>query len=213
MPDYSKQLEEIAKAINRPTTSVWLIAVFSAFLGFVGGILMMLVTASHRKYIMRRALYADLVGMFWAVENIMAVTDVPEWDRQRWQRDQLNKNLLFRGEKHCLDNPEVYMQLPERRAAETLYPYFHQIVDDPKWLGVNADLALKVFAYVVHDGTLKRMYLCLFLGRKEAAALRRSAEHYYRQNEERIKRRVVSEVETKPNEHLDDSRPSEDSQT
>ena len=214
MPDYSKQLEDIAKALNRPTTPVWIIAAFSAFLGFISGIiaqsLMMLVTDFYRRYKMRRVLYLDLVNMFWAVDSIMAVTDMPQSERGHWQRDQLNKNLLFRGEKHCLDNPEIYVQLPERRAGELVYPYLHQILDDPNWLNVNTGLALRIFAHVVHDRTLKPIYFWLFLGRKGAAALRRSAEQYYGQDEELRKRiGLAPEEETKPNESLDDSHPSE----
>ena len=41
-----------------------------------------------------------------------------------WQEDQLWKHLLFREEKYCLDNQDIYMQLPERVAAEILYPSF-----------------------------------------------------------------------------------------
>jgi hypothetical protein len=204
-PDYSRQLEEIVKAMNRPTTPVWRVAVFSAFVGLVFGIvaqfLVMLITDLYRRYKMRRVLYCDLAGMFWAVENIMAVTDVPEDDRWRWQRAQLTKALLFRGEKYCLDTPELYMQLPERYAGEMLYPYFHQILDDDKWLNVNTSLALSAFSHVVHSGTLKPMYLRLFLGRKEAGDLRRSAELRYTQNQERLKGVGVPDgIESKPDE-------------
>ena len=39
------------------------------------------------------------------------------------------------------------MQLPERGAGELLYPYFHQIVDDEKWLNVNTSLGVKRFLF------------------------------------------------------------------
>ena len=55
-------------------------AMFSAFLTLLVGSLLMLATDFYRRYKMRRVLYIDLAGMFWTVKNIMAVTEVPEWD-------------------------------------------------------------------------------------------------------------------------------------
>jgi hypothetical protein len=142
MPDYSKQLDEIVKALNRPATPQWQIALFSALLGLVVGVVGPSLMDFRRRDQMRRVLYLDLIDMFWAVKNIMAVTDIPESDRQRWQREQLKKVLLFRGEKYCVDNLEIYRRLPERRVGEMLYPYFHQIVGDEKGLRANTSLAL-----------------------------------------------------------------------
>jgi hypothetical protein len=39
VPDYTKQLEEIARALNHPTTSAWLIATFAAFLEELSAVL------------------------------------------------------------------------------------------------------------------------------------------------------------------------------
>jgi hypothetical protein len=205
MPDYSNQLEEIAKALNRPATPQWVIAA----LGFIGGIitqsLMMLMTDFHRRYEMRRVLYIDLVNMFWAVDGF---TDIPQSERFG-QKEQLKKTLLFRGEKHCLDNPEIYIQLSERRAGEMVYPYFHRILDDPQnGLNANIGLALSVFSQVVHDRTLKRMYLRLFLGRRGAATLCHSAEKYYRQDEKLLKRMRGRKATTEHSEELNDSESS-----
>ena len=38
-PDYSQPLEEIVKALNRPSTPTWLIAIMSALLGFLASVL------------------------------------------------------------------------------------------------------------------------------------------------------------------------------
>jgi len=37
--DYGPQLEEIVKALNRPSTPTWLIAIISASLGFLASVL------------------------------------------------------------------------------------------------------------------------------------------------------------------------------
>ncbi len=92
--------------------------------------------------------------------------------------------LLFRGEKYCLDIPDIYMQLSERAAAETLYLRFHQVLNEPASRYVNTGLALRTFANVVHDGHLRQKYVRRFLGRKQASIPLRKVEFYQRQDDE-----------------------------
>jgi hypothetical protein len=196
MPDYSKQLAEIAQALSQPTTSVWLVATFSTVLGaffaviatITGQLLTMVLTDAYRRYKARRILYLDLTDMFFAVRGIMAFAELPAYDRSRWQEDQLRKNLLFRGEQYCSDNLEIYMQLPERFAAETLYQRFHQILDQANSMHVNMGSALFAFAECVHSGDLAAKYFRRFLGRKRAASLLDISAAIHRQNEEALRR-------------------------
>ena len=137
---------------------------------------------------MRIVLYSDLAGMFWATHNIVNATDVPEQERGLWQKEQLRNDLLFRGEKYCADKPHLYLQLPERHAAERIYPYFHSIIENQVWTGVNSHLALNMFSNAVHDRNLKAKYFRRVLGRKDAASLLRLADYYYRENQELLER-------------------------
>jgi len=190
MSDYSKQLEEIARALSRPTTPVWLVATFSAVLGVLGGLTgQLLMDVAYRRYKLRRVLYLDLTEMFWAVHGIMAFKDIPEPERSRWQQDGLRRNLLFRGEKYCSDNQEIYIQLPERLAGETLYPRFHLILDEANSMHVNTSLALTLFADVVHRGSLAPKYFKRFLGRKRATSLLKTLDELHTRHEE-AKRRM-----------------------
>src|ERR1035441_8240990 len=116
--------------MNRPSwPPVWLIAIFSAILGLMSGIVgqtVMLWLAdwfARRK--MRRALYLDLANMFMMVDDIMNRPPVETGaifpDPPSWRQRQLRRLLFFRVEKYCLDNPMTYMQLPERFAGEGHY--------------------------------------------------------------------------------------------
>lgn len=188
MPDYSNQLQEIAKALSRPTTPVWLVAAFSALLGVLGGLagqsLMMVVTDTYRRHKLRRVLYLDLADMFWAVDTIMAFAEMPDQNRWQWQEEQLRRMLVFRGEKYCRDNQEIYIQLPERLAAETLYQRFHDIVDDMHSMQINTGLALRKFADAVHSGSLIPKHFRRFLGSQRATSLLRAVDEYHKRSEE-----------------------------
>lgn len=193
MPDYSKQLAEIAKALNRPVTSVWLVATFSTLLGFIGGFIAqwsaMRMTDAYRLNKVRRVLYLDLAEMFWSVRRIQitAITEIPATQKWHWQVDQLRKTLLFRGETYCSDNLEFYIQLPERYVAEFLYLRFHRILDEADSLNVNSALVLTIFAEVVHSGDLSPKYFRRYLGKKRATSLLHTLDAYHRENEEGLK--------------------------
>ena len=193
VPDYSRQLDEIIKILNHPATPAWLIAAFSAVLGVVGGLvgqsLQLLATDAYRRYKMRRVLYLDLADMFLTVDSIMRFTELPDPDRWHWQEDQLRNSLLFRGEKYCLDNHEIYMQLPERLVGEALYSRFHRILDEEHSMNVNTDLALRMFANFVSQGGLKFKYFKRFLGSRRAVALSRAFDHHQTRDEE-LRRRL-----------------------
>ncbi|MCX6622031.1 MAG: hypothetical protein NTY38_13375 [Acidobacteria bacterium] len=74
MPDCTKQLAEIVRLLNRPGISPWLLAVFSVFLGIVGGavgraIEPWVADISRRKKL-RRVLYGGIANMFFQVDTI-----------------------------------------------------------------------------------------------------------------------------------------------
>lgn len=140
---------------------------------------------------MRRVLYRDLAQMFWAVDTFMN-TDPSEIgalysDPLVWQQDQFRKFLFFQGERYCLENPAVYMQLPERFAGQALYRCFHCILEDPiTALSYNTRSAVRTFVQYVHDGGLERKYFRKFLRKKQAKDLLRTVEDYYVQDKENL---------------------------
>jgi hypothetical protein len=189
-------VHEMLKALSHPPW--WLVSAFSTLLGavvgFFSGLVGQWIVADRLgQRNMRRVLYRDLAQMFWAVDRFMNMDPseigAMHSDRLLWQQDQFRKFLFFQGEKYCLDNPAIYMQLPERFAGQTLYRSFHCILEDPIIaIPLNTRSAVKQFAYYVHDGTLKRKYLRKFLRKEQFRDLLRRADGYYRQNEEDMQR-------------------------
>jgi hypothetical protein len=187
MPDYTKQLDEIVRVLNRPGTSQWVIALFSALLGLIAGLigqtLQTFLADVYRCFKMRRVLYIDLADMFLNVDSIITADIIADGlERSKWQEDQLRQHLLFRGEKYCLDTQEIYMQLSERPAAEILYQRFHLILNEE--MHVNTGLALRMFANAVHNGSLQPKYINRFCGRKQAANVLRKVAHYLREDDD-----------------------------
>jgi hypothetical protein len=199
-------LSEILKTSSQPPPW-WLASTFSTLLGAVVGFCLGLVGQWFGQWFladrlgcrnMRRVLYRDLAQMFWAVDHYMN-TDPSEMGAQcsdplLWQQSQFRKFLSFQAEKYCLDNPAIYMQLPERFAGQTLYRWFHCILEEPVMaLPLNTRWAVKVFTQYVHDGDvhnggLKRKYFKKFLGKEKARDLLRKVDQHYRQDQEHMQR-------------------------
>jgi hypothetical protein len=173
----------------------WLVSTFSTILGTVAGFFCGLVSQwivldrlGTRN--MRRVLYRDLAQMFWTVDRFMNTQ--PEIgalhsDPLLWQQDQFRKFLFFQGEKYCLENPAIYMQLPERFAGQTLYRRFHCILEDPLIaVNLNTHSAVAGFAHYVHEGVLERKYFRRFLSKQQFRDLLLRVDYYYRQSEKGI---------------------------
>jgi hypothetical protein len=208
-------LPEILKALNQPTTPQWLITTFSTLLGasvgFVSGLfgqtLMMFVTELVECRRMRKAVYRDLAHMFCTVHmylNSNPQEYAPNADPTSWIQDQLRKYLFFQMEKHCLDKPEIYIQLPERVAALELYRRFHEILEPNYGFHVNTRSLLNIFGRYVHDQVLKPKHFVRYLGRQEGRRVVSIAEGYYKQNEERIKRLIDEGEKCEDNPPLND---------
>jgi len=171
-PDYSKQLEEIAKALSKSSTPSWLVTISTLLIGAVlalGGQLAFKWLENWWKVRrMRRDLYLDMVRLFYVVNSIMNPEGIPEDHQYDWQREQLQRLLRFDVEDYLRDNSEMYFQLPERAAADLVYSYFHQIVEEKKWLNVNATLALQTLVLHIGHGPFQERYFQKFLKRKAA---------------------------------------------
>jgi H+/Cl- antiporter ClcA len=67
-PDYTSQLEQIVKALNRPSIPTWLIAIVSAFLGFLASVLSQIFQhwySEHKaRSKMRMIIYSEIGAMY-----------------------------------------------------------------------------------------------------------------------------------------------------
>jgi hypothetical protein len=166
----------------------WFTSTFSILLGAVVGIFSGLVGQWFVAdwlggYRMRRVLYRDLAQMFLVVDKFMnmepSLSEMSAWgsDPLLWQQHQFKKRLWFRGEKYCLDNAAIYMQLPERFAGETLYRCFRCILEDPaSAIPLNTRTAADLFALYIDDGVLKPRYFKCFCRKNVAQVLLRRAK-------------------------------------
>ena len=186
MPNYTGQLYEIWKAMSQPPA--WIIAISSAALGLIAGLigstLQIHIAEYYRRDNMRRVLYLDLINMFLTVDTIINFKEITDDNQKwKWQEGELQSNLRFRGEKHCMDNLNIYMQLPERMVGEVLYQNFHLILDGSNWM-VNTNLALRLFANSVHSGHLCKKQIRRFLSQQQAVNLLNRVEYYQQQDDE-----------------------------
>src|ERR1017187_4851888 len=114
MPDYSKQLDDIVRALSRPGPPVWLVAIFSTALGVIGGLVgqffAMLMADAIRRRNLRGHLYKDLTALCCQVHRVISTEpeNVPWQDKPGWYRYQLKRWLSFKGEKEALDNIGTY---------------------------------------------------------------------------------------------------------
>ena len=163
MQDYSQQLDEIVRALDRPSIPAWIVAILGAMIGAVGALVAQLARARYDERRTRQRLthllYSDLAEMFLYVDATMTSALDPD-DRflRQWQIEQLTKVLMFRAEDHLHRNLDIFMSLPERQTADVLYRQFHHIKDDPDSLSVNTNGTLRLFAtYVGQTLTVERI--------------------------------------------------------
>jgi hypothetical protein len=192
--DYSEQLKAIVQALNRPATPGWLIAIIGAITGVVLSVLSQLLLRWFDRFTkrrdMQRMLYIDLVEMFWAVDWIgtrpEGTDETPETFRA-WQKIQINSLLKFTAEEHAKRNPDIYMQLKERGAAEMIYRHLHQLVDEPNWLSTNLSFILTIFSSHLQEGFLSAKVLQRALGKERATKLMLKTAEIYKTDQEAIK--------------------------
>jgi len=104
--DYTSQLEQIVKALNRPSIPTWMIAIMSAFLGFLVSILTQVFQHWYgdrrARSKMRMIIYSELGSMYSHLVHFHDVkTRLPEQEGIEWRKKQLKEHFLkFDGEKY-----------------------------------------------------------------------------------------------------------------
>jgi hypothetical protein len=171
-PDYSRQLEDIAKALNRPASPSLgfslLLLVLGAALTLTGQLVARWSDNWWKIRKIRRKLYLDIVRLFYAVDDITNLPDIPEVDRYDWQKDQLRRHITFDVEKHLKANGDMYLELPERPAADLTDSYSHQIVEEEKWMPVSAGRAIRTLAGCVVSRAFQEKYFRAFMAHDDA---------------------------------------------
>lgn len=194
VPDYTKQLEEIVRALSRPSTPVWSVALISFALGLVSAVLLQIVRQGLDERLKRdkmgRVLYRDLADLFLRVESIMSFDPgVSAQERSKWRKTELKTHISFKGERYLQAHEDTYVQLPERVFADNIYTYLHQALDnlDEMW-NVNWSIARQVFAEAVYKDRLKLKYFEKFMGRDTARELHSRCKAIYDESESVRKR-------------------------
>jgi hypothetical protein len=175
-PDYTKQLEEIARALSRPGTPEWLKLCIPFFVGSAVTLLVQFVQRRSEEHSKRerarRVLYIDLAELFLTVEGIMECREVEDPHRWAWQKKELRTHVAFKREKYLRANEDAYVQLAEHAVADNVYTYFHKALDDlgPQF-PVSWALARQVFAHAICKEWLEHGCFRRFVGKKRAESL------------------------------------------
>ena len=177
--DYSSQLEEIAKALNRPSIPTWLIAAISALLGFLASILSPVFQqwyAEHRACsTMRKIIYPEIGAMYSSLMHFHNVkTDLTETNDIEWRKKQLREHFLkFEGEKYADENKGVFIQLQERSTINELYSAIREVFgpEDEYGFFINSGLAIGIIEDCVRSHDLPAKYVNRYMNGSDIVAI------------------------------------------
>jgi hypothetical protein len=185
VPDYTKQLDEIVRLLSRPGLSPWILSAFSVFLGIIGGAIGRAIEPwvmdFSRRSKMRRVLYGDIAGMFFAVNVINTIGG--GWAADRVRDDAFGRlagDLDFEAEDHFKSNRDTFAQLKERPAVRHIYALFHRIIDEgPATMDRNCGTIPRTLGKYISDGSLKKRYFLRATSKQQARFLiERCTEDY-----------------------------------
>jgi hypothetical protein len=149
--------------------------VLSAILGMIGGIfaqtILLRLNERYQRDRMRRVLYIDLGGYFMFIYMTLTSEHYSGEKKLAWQQDQFEKRIKFSVDDFLKRQPDIYMQMPEHRAAEELYLWLHHTVDKTKTGCSNPDMFCQIFSEYAMDGVLPEKYLKRYGGKEQTAKL------------------------------------------
>jgi hypothetical protein len=177
--DYTSQLEEIAKALNRPCVPTWLIAVISGLLGFLASILSQMFQhwyGEHRACAkMRMIIYSELGTMYSRLVQFHDVkTSLPEREDIEWRKRQLRELFLkFEGQKYAEDHKDVFIQLRERTTITELYSAIREVFGPEEEYGffLNSGLAIEIIEDCVRLNDLPGKFVKRYMNGPDTAAI------------------------------------------
>jgi len=177
--DYTPQLEQIVNALNRPTIPTWLIAILSAFLGFLISIPTQLFqhwySDRRARGKMRIIIYSELGSMYSNLVHFYRVkTELPEHKDIEWRKKQLKETFLkFEGEKYAEENKDVFFGLKERPTITLLYSAIRDVFGPEEEYGffINAGLAIEILEDCVRLNDLPARFVQRYMNESDVAAI------------------------------------------
>jgi hypothetical protein len=182
-PDYTPRLTEIAKALNRPSTPTWLIAILSGLLGFLASVLGQVFQhwyAEHRsRKKMRMIIYSEIGSMY---SHLVHFHDLrsgykPEQEDIEWRKKQLRERFLkFEGEKYAEENKTVFIQLKERSTISEIYSAIREVFGPEEEYGffLNSGLAIEILEDCVRLNYLPSSYVKRYMNSTDVAAIEKA---------------------------------------
>ncbi len=176
---YSSQLEEIVRALNRPSTPTWLVAMVSALLGFLASVLGQMFQhwyserRAHAK--MRMIIYSELGSMYSHLVHFHNVkTHLPQEQDVQWRKKQLKERFLkFEGEKYAEENKDIFIQLKERSTISELYGAIRDVFAPEEEYGffINSGLAIEIMEDCVRLNYLPNTWVKRYMNSTDVAAI------------------------------------------
>jgi hypothetical protein len=177
--DYTPQLEQIVKALNRPSTPTWLIAIMSAFLGFLVSIFTQVFQhwySEHRaRKKIRMIIYSELGAMYSSLFHFHNLqTHPPEQEDIEWRKKQLKERFLkFEGEKYAEDHKDVFIQIKERSTITQLYSAIREVFGPEEDYGffINSGLAIEIIEDDVRLNNLPSKFVRHYMNGADIVAI------------------------------------------
>jgi hypothetical protein len=178
--DYTSQLQEIAKALNRPSTPTWLIAILSGLLGFLASVLSQVFQhwyAEHRaRNKVRTIVYSEIGSMYSHLIHFhdLETSRKSEQEDIEWRKKQLRERFLkFEGEKYAEDNKAIFIQLKERSTISEIYSAIREVFGPEEEYGffLNSSLAIEILEDCVRLNYLPHRYVRRYMNGSDVAAI------------------------------------------
>jgi hypothetical protein len=135
--DYSKQLGDIAAALNHPATwwqNSWFLATFSAVLGVIGGFvgqfLLALFSDSRKKRKLRRMGYRYAAHLCVQLDQILTVMD--DTSDHSIIPEALNSMAIDSPRAYMNSNHDLYSELVEKPCFELIFNRAEALLDPSK---------------------------------------------------------------------------------
>lgn len=175
----SSQIAEIVTALNSPSIPTWLIAIMSAFLGFLASVLSQIFQhwySEHRaRSKMRMIIYSELGAMYSPLVHFHnSKARFPEQEDIEWRKKQLRERFLkFEGEKYAEDNKAVFFQMKERSTITELYSVIREAFGPEEEYGfhINSGLAIEIIEDCVRLHNLPDKFVKRYMNRPDISAI------------------------------------------
>lgn len=145
----------------------WVIALITGILGSIITLIVSLrITDAHKRNKLRRVLYKDLDSSYATLRHLYSYSPpvFPASKIRNFKMEQFKTEYANAPLKYLRDNQDIYSQLPESAAFDSIHQLLARIVNDPeKEFETNAAAALLIVHEYVKRGDLKAKYIKRFM--------------------------------------------------